>query len=33
MGRTLQNANSPACLPYADTAGSSHWRQKSLPDG
>lgn len=33
MGRTLHNANSPACLPYTDTVGSNHWRQKSMPDG
>ena len=33
MGRTLHNTNSPSSLPYADTMGSSHWRQKSMPDG
>uniref|UniRef100_H3DJ83 Signal induced proliferation associated 1 like 1 n=1 Tax=Tetraodon nigroviridis TaxID=99883 RepID=H3DJ83_TETNG len=33
MGRTLHNANSPACLSYTDTVGSNHWRQKSMPDG
>uniref|UniRef100_A0A671WCU9 Signal induced proliferation associated 1 like 1 n=1 Tax=Sparus aurata TaxID=8175 RepID=A0A671WCU9_SPAAU len=33
MGRTLHNTNSPSSLPYAETMGSSHWRQKSMPDG
>ena len=33
MGRTLHNANPPACLPYTEAVGSSHWRQKSMPDG
>lgn len=33
MGRTLHNTNTPSGLPYADTAGSSHWRQKSMPEG
>lgn len=29
MGRTLHNTN----VPYADTTTSSHWRQKSMPEG
>lgn len=33
MGRTLHNTNSPSSLPYTDTTGSNHWRQKSMPDG
>ncbi|XP_022067592.1 signal-induced proliferation-associated 1-like protein 1 isoform X1 [Acanthochromis polyacanthus] len=33
MGRTLHNTNSPSSLSYTDTMGSSHWRQKSTPDG
>lgn len=33
MGRTLHNTNTPSNLPYADTASSSHWRQKSMPEG
>uniref|UniRef100_A0A3P8RR95 Signal induced proliferation associated 1 like 1 n=1 Tax=Amphiprion percula TaxID=161767 RepID=A0A3P8RR95_AMPPE len=33
MGRTLHNTNSPSSLSYTDTMGSSHWRQKSVPDG
>lgn len=33
MGRTLHNTNTPSNLPYADTATSSHWRQKSMPEG
>ncbi|XP_044230911.1 signal-induced proliferation-associated 1-like protein 1 [Thunnus albacares] len=33
MGRTLHNTNSPSSLSYSDTMGSSHWRQKSMPDG
>ncbi|KAG7237280.1 hypothetical protein INR49_032613 [Caranx melampygus] len=32
MGRTLHNTNSPSSLPYTETS-SSHWRQKSMPDG
>lgn len=33
MGRTMHNTNSPANLSYTDTMSSSHWRQKSMPDG
>uniref|UniRef100_A0A673C580 Signal-induced proliferation-associated 1-like protein 1 n=1 Tax=Sphaeramia orbicularis TaxID=375764 RepID=A0A673C580_9TELE len=33
MGRTMQNTNSPSSLSYTDTMSSSHWRQKSMPDG
>lgn len=33
MGRTLHNTNAPSGLPYADTTSSSHWRQKSMPEG
>uniref|UniRef100_A0A3Q3JQZ2 Signal induced proliferation associated 1 like 1 n=1 Tax=Monopterus albus TaxID=43700 RepID=A0A3Q3JQZ2_MONAL len=34
MGRTLHNTNSPSSLSYTDWKGSSsHWRQKSMPDG
>lgn len=33
MGRSQHNTNSPSSLPYTDTAGSNHWRQKSMPDG
>ncbi|XP_041827409.1 signal-induced proliferation-associated 1-like protein 1 [Melanotaenia boesemani] len=33
MGRTLHNTNSPSNLSYNDTMSSSHWRQKSMPDG
>lgn len=33
MGRTLHNTNSPSSLSYTDTMASTHWRQKSMPDG
>ncbi|AWP16621.1 putative signal-induced proliferation-associated 1-like protein 1 [Scophthalmus maximus] len=33
MGRTLHNTNSPSSLSYTDTMGSTHWRQKSAPEG
>uniref|UniRef100_A0A1A7XF69 Signal-induced proliferation-associated 1 like 1 n=1 Tax=Iconisemion striatum TaxID=60296 RepID=A0A1A7XF69_9TELE len=33
MGRTLHNTNSPSGLSYSDTMSSSHWRQRSGPDG
>ncbi|GAA6213704.1 signal-induced proliferation-associated 1-like protein 1 [Lates japonicus] len=33
MGRTMHNTNSPSSLSYTDTMSSSHWRQKSMPDG
>ncbi|XP_024861275.1 signal-induced proliferation-associated 1-like protein 1 isoform X2 [Kryptolebias marmoratus] len=33
MGRTLHNTNSPSSLSYTETMSSSHWRQKSGPDG
>ncbi|KAK2826171.1 hypothetical protein Q5P01_020385 [Channa striata] len=33
MGRPVHNTNSPASLSYSDTMGSSHWRQKSSPEG
>ncbi|KAM3594675.1 uncharacterized protein V6R79_011990 [Siganus canaliculatus] len=33
MGRTLHNTNPPSSLSYTDTMSSSHWRQKSMPDG
>ncbi|KAM3871035.1 signal-induced proliferation-associated 1-like protein 1 [Diretmus argenteus] len=35
MGRSQHNANSPSTPSYTDsgTVGSTHWRQKSVPDG
>uniref|UniRef100_A0A8C7XSM5 Signal induced proliferation associated 1 like 1 n=1 Tax=Oryzias sinensis TaxID=183150 RepID=A0A8C7XSM5_9TELE len=33
MGHTLHNTSTPSNLPYAETISSSHWRQKSMPDG
>uniref|UniRef100_A0A8C7QB91 Signal induced proliferation associated 1 like 1 n=1 Tax=Oncorhynchus mykiss TaxID=8022 RepID=A0A8C7QB91_ONCMY len=35
MGRSPHTRNSPTSLSYTDTgsAGSNHWRQKSMPDG
>ncbi|CAN9502220.1 unnamed protein product [Ophioblennius macclurei] len=33
MGRTLHNTNSPSTHSYTDTVSSSHWRQKSMPEG
>ncbi|KAJ8341486.1 hypothetical protein SKAU_G00337770 [Synaphobranchus kaupii] len=35
MGRSPHNRNSPNILSYSDLgpAGSSHWRQKSMPEG
>lgn len=33
MGRTMHNTNQPPSLPYSDTIGSAHWRQRSIPDG
>ncbi|XP_026159787.1 signal-induced proliferation-associated 1-like protein 1 isoform X2 [Mastacembelus armatus] len=33
MGRTLHSTNSPSSHSYTDTMSSSHWRQKSMPDG
>nr|XP_043903770.1 signal-induced proliferation-associated 1-like protein 1 isoform X2 [Solea senegalensis] len=33
MGRTLHNTNAPANLSYTDAMSSTHWRQKSAPDG
>ncbi|XP_028293831.1 signal-induced proliferation-associated 1-like protein 1 [Gouania willdenowi] len=33
MGRTLHNTNPPTSLSYTDTVASSHWGQKSTPDG
>ncbi|XP_072222216.1 signal-induced proliferation-associated 1-like protein 1 [Leuresthes tenuis] len=33
MGRTLHNTNSPSSLSYTESMSSSHWRQKSMPDG
>uniref|UniRef100_A0A1A8FR85 Signal-induced proliferation-associated 1 like 1 n=2 Tax=Nothobranchius korthausae TaxID=1143690 RepID=A0A1A8FR85_9TELE len=33
MGRTPHNTNSPSGPSYSDTLSSSHWRQRSGPDG
>ncbi|RVE57116.1 hypothetical protein OJAV_G00213090 [Oryzias javanicus] len=33
MGHTLHNTSTASNLPYAETISSSHWRQKSMPDG
>ncbi|KAF7201961.1 signal-induced proliferation-associated 1-like protein 1, partial [Nothobranchius furzeri] len=33
MGRTPHNTNSPSGPSYSDTMSSSHWRQRSGPDG
>ncbi|CAB1335151.1 unnamed protein product, partial [Coregonus sp. 'balchen'] len=35
MGRSPHTRNTPTSLSYTDTgsAGSNHWRQKSMPDG